>query len=132
MSMTDPIADMLTRIRNANMVKHQKVDIPSSTLKVNIATVLKQEGFIKNYKVISDNLQGVLRVYLKYIDEKDAVINEIKRVSKPGGRVYVNSEDIPSVKNGLGIAILSTSKGIITDSAARKAGVGGEILCTVW
>jgi len=132
MSMTDPIADMLTRIRNANMVKHQKVDIPSSTLKVNIATVLKQEGFIKNYKVISDNLQGVLRVYLKYIDEKDAVINEIKRVSKPGGRVYVNSEEIPSVKSGLGIAILSTSKGIITDSAARKAGVGGEILCTVW
>lgn len=132
MSMTDPIADMLTRIRNANMVKHQKVDIPSSTLKVNIATVLKQEGFIKNYKVISDNLQGVLRVYLKYIDEKDAVINEIRRVSKPGGRVYVNSEEIPSVKSGLGIAILSTSKGIITDSAARKAGVGGEILCTVW
>jgi len=132
MSMTDPIADMLTRIRNANMVKHQKVDIPSSTLKVNIATVLKQEGFIKNYKVISDNLQGVLRIYLKYIDEKDAVINEIKRVSKPGGRVYVNSEQIPAVKNGLGIAILSTSKGIITDSVARKAGVGGEILCTVW
>ncbi|MBT1073376.1 30S ribosomal protein S8 [Pelotalea chapellei] len=132
MSMTDPIADMLTRIRNANMVKHQKVDIPSSTLKVNIATVLKQEGFIKNYKVISDNLQGVLRVYLKYIDEKDAVINEIKRVSKPGGRVYVKSEEIPSVKSGLGVAILSTSKGIITDSAARKAGVGGEILCTVW
>ncbi len=132
MSMTDPIADMLTRIRNANMVKHQKVDIPSSTLKVNIATVLKQEGFIKNYKVISDNLQGVLRVYLKYIDEKDPVINEIKRISKPGGRVYVKSEDAPVVKSGLGIAILSTSKGIITDSAARKAGVGGEILCTVW
>jgi len=132
MSMTDPIADMLTRIRNANMVKHQKVDIPSSTLKVNIATVLKQEGFIKNYKVISDNLQGVLRVYLKYIDEKDAVINEIKRVSKPGGRIYVKSEEIPSVKSGLGVAIISTSKGIITDSAARKAGVGGEILCTVW
>jgi small subunit ribosomal protein S8 len=132
MSMTDPIADMLTRIRNANMVKHQKVDIPSSTLKVNLATVLKQEGFIKNYKVISDNLQGVLRVYLKYIDEKDPVINEIKRISKPGGRVYVKSEDIPVVKSGLGVAILSTSKGVITDSAARKAGVGGEILCTVW
>ena len=132
MSMTDPIADMLTRIRNANMVKHQKVDIPSSTLKVNIAAVLKQEGFIKNYKVISDNLQGVLRVYLKYIDEKDCVINEIKRISKPGGRVYVKSDDIPVVKSGIGIAILSTSKGIITNNAARKAGLGGEILCTVW
>lgn len=132
MSMTDPIADMLTRIRNANMVKLQKVDIPSSNLKVNIATVLKQEGFIKNYKVISDNLQGVLRIYLKYIDEKDSVINEIKRVSKPGGRVYKKAEDIPVVKNGVGVAILSTSKGIITDSAARKAGIGGEIICTIW
>lgn len=132
MSMTDPIADMLTRIRNANMVKHQKVDIPSSALKVNIAAVLKQEGYIKNYKVISDNNQGVLRVYLKYIDEKDCVINEIKRVSKPGGRVYVKADDIPVVKSGLGIAILSTSKGIITDNAARKAGLGGELICTVW
>jgi len=132
MSMTDPIADMLTRIRNANMVKLQKVDIPSSNLKVNIATVLKQEGFIKNYKVISDNLQGVLRVYLKYIDEKDSVINEIKRISKPGGRVYKKAEDIPVVKNGVGVAILSTSRGIITDSAARKAGIGGEIICTIW
>jgi small subunit ribosomal protein S8 len=132
MSMTDPVADLLTRIRNANMVKLQKVDIPSSSLKVNIANVLKQEGFIKNYKVISDNLQGVLRIYLKYIDEKDSVINEIKRVSKPGGRVYSKSEDIPVVKNGLGVAILSTSKGVITDNAARQAGVGGELLCTIW
>ena len=132
MSMTDPVADMLTRIRNANMVNLQKVDIPSSNLKVNIANVLKQEGFIKNYKVISDNLQGVLRIYLKYIDEKDSVINEIKRVSKPGGRVYTKSEDIPVVKNGLGVAILSTSKGIITDNAARQAGVGGELICTIW
>jgi small subunit ribosomal protein S8 len=132
MSMSDPIADMLTRIRNANMVKLQKVDMPSSTLKVNIASVLKQEGYIKNYKVISDNLQGVLRVYLKYIDEKDSVINEIKRISKPGGRVYKKSEDIPVIKNGLGIAIVSTSKGIVTDSTARKAGVGGEVICTVW
>jgi small subunit ribosomal protein S8 len=130
--MTDPIADMLTRIRNANMVKHQKVDIPSSTIKVNIATVLKQEGYIKNYKVISDNLQGVLRIYLKYIDEKDSVINEIKRISKPGGRVYVGADEIPAVKCGLGIVILSTSKGVVTDSAARKAGLGGEIICTVW
>jgi small subunit ribosomal protein S8 len=132
MSMTDPVADMLTRIRNANMVKLQKVDMPSSNLKVSIANVLKQEGFIKNYKVISDNLQGILRVYLKYIDEKDSVINEIKRISKPGGRVYVKSEDIPVIKSGLGVAVLSTSKGVITDNAARKAGVGGELICTIW
>lgn len=132
MSMTDPIADMLTRIRNANMVKLQKVDIPSSNVKVNIAQVLKQEGYIKNYKVIADNRQGVLRVYLKFIDEKDPVINEITRISKPGSRTYVDSESIPSVKNGLGIAILSTSKGIMTDTSAREAGIGGELLCTVW
>jgi len=132
MSMTDPIADMLTRIRNANMVKHQKVDIPSSTMKVNIATVLKQEGFIKNYKVISDNLQGVLRIYLKYINDKDSVINEIKRISKPGGRVYLKSDEIPLVKSGLGVAIISTSKGIVTDAVARKTGLGGEIVCTIW
>lgn len=132
MSMTDPIADMLTRIRNANMVKHQKVDIPSSNVKVNIAQVLKQEGYIKNYKVIADSRQGVLRVYLKYIDEKDSVINEITRVSKPGSRVYVDAESIPTIKNGLGIAILSTSKGIMTDSAARQAVIGGELICTVW
>lgn len=132
MSMTDPIADMLTRIRNASMAKLQKVDIPSSNMKVNLANVLKAEGFIKNYKMIADNKQGVLRVYLKYIDEKDSVITEIKRVSKPGSRNYVGSDKIPSVKNGMGIAILSTSKGILTDKAAREAGVGGEVICTVW
>lgn len=132
MSMTDPIADMLTRIRNANMVRLQKVDIPSSNVKVNIAQVLKQEGYIKNYKVIADNRQGVLRVYLKFIDEKDPVINEITRISKPGSRTYVDSESIPTIKNGLGIAILSTSKGIMTDASARQAGIGGELLCTVW
>ena len=132
MSMTDPIADMLTRIRNASMAKLQKVDIPSSNLKVSLANVLRSEGFIKNYKVIADQKQGVLRVYLKYIDEKDSVINEIKRVSKPGGRRYVKGDDIPSIKNGMGIAILSTSKGILTDKSAREAGVGGELICTVW
>ncbi|MBT0654468.1 30S ribosomal protein S8 [Geomobilimonas luticola] len=132
MSMTDPIADMLTRIRNAGMAKLQKVDIPSSNLKVSLANVLRSEGFIKNYKVIADQKQGVLRVYLKYIDEKDSVINEIKRVSKPGGRRYVKGDEIPSIKNGMGIAILSTSKGILTDKAAREAGVGGELICTVW
>jgi small subunit ribosomal protein S8 len=132
MSMTDPIADLLTRIRNANMAKLQKVDIPSSNMKVSIANVLRTEGFIKNYKVIADQKQGVLRIYLKFFDEKDSVINEIKRVSRPGSRKYVKSDEIPSVKNGLGIAILSTSKGILADKSAREAGVGGEILCTVW
>lgn len=132
MSMTDPIADMLTRIRNANMAKLQKVDIPSSNLKVNIANVLRGEGFIKNYKVIADEKQGVLRIYLKYIDEKEGVFTEIKRISKPGSRVYIKGDKVPKVKNGLGVAILSTSKGVVTDKAAREAGIGGEILCTIW
>ena len=132
MSMTDPIADLLTRIRNANMAKHQKVDIPSSNLKVSIANVLRSEGFIKNYKVIADDKQGILRIYLKYIDEKEGLFNELKRVSKPGGRVYVKGDNIPKVKNGLGISILSTSKGIVTDKVAREAVIGGELICTVW
>jgi len=132
MSMTDPIADLLTRIRNANSAKLQKVDIASSNLKVAIVNVLKNEGYIKNYKVIADNKQGILRIYLKFIDEKDGVITEIKRISKPGSRRYVKSDEIQQVKNGLGVAILSTSKGIITDKSAVEAGVGGEILCTVW
>ena len=132
MSMTDPIADLLTRIRNATMARLQKVDIPSSNMKVSITNVLRAEGFIKNYKVIADQKQGILRVYLKYIDEKDPVITEIKRASKPGSRKYVKSDEIPRIKNGLGIAILSTSKGILTDKSAREAGVGGELICTVW
>jgi small subunit ribosomal protein S8 len=130
MSMTDPIADMLTRIRNGKMAKLQKVDVPSSNMKVSLANVLKSEGFIKNYKVIADQKQGILRIYLKYIDEKDSVISEITRVSKPGSRRYVKGDEIPSVKNGMGIAILST--GVISDRIAREAGVGGEIICTVW
>ncbi len=132
MSMTDPIADLLTRIRNGNLAKLQKVDIPSSNMKVSLANVLRAEGFIKNYKIIADQKQGILRIYLKYIDEKDSVLNEIKRVSKPGGRRYVKHDAIPNVKSGMGIAILSTSKGVITDKAAREAGVGGELICTVW
>ena len=132
MSMTDPIADLLTRIRNGAMAKLQKVDIPSSNVKVGIVNVLKNEGFIKNYKLISDQKQGILRIYLKYIDESDSVISEIKRVSKPGGRRYVKSDNIPTVKQGLGIAILSTSKGLMTDKVARETGVGGELICTVW
>lgn len=132
MSMTDPIADLLTRIRNGAMAKLQKVDIPSSNMKVGIVTVLKNEGYVKNYKLISDQKQGVLRIYLKYINDTDSVISEIKRVSKPGGRRYVKSDKIPSVKHGLGIAILSTSKGLLTDKVARESGVGGELICTVW
>jgi Ribosomal protein S8 len=130
--MTDPIADLLTRIRNGAMAKLQKVDIPSSNMKVGIVTVLKNEGYIKNYKLISDQKQGILRIYLKYINDSDSVISEIKRVSKPGGRRYVKSDKIPSIKQGLGIAILSTSKGLLTDKAARETGVGGELICTVW
>jgi small subunit ribosomal protein S8 len=131
MAMTDPIADMLTRIRNAGMAKHSKVDIPSSNLKVAMATVLRDLGYIKNLKTISDDKQGILRVYLKY-DENQHVINELQRVSTPGRRVYVNKDEIPRVKNGLGAAILSTSRGVLDDAAAREAQVGGEVLCTVW
>ena len=132
MSMTDPIADMLTRIRNAGLAKHQKVDMPSSNLKVALATVLKDLGYIKNFKTASDDKQGVLRVYLKFDEQSEHVINEIKRMSTPGRRVYVGKDEIPRVKNGLGCAILSTSKGVMHDVAAREAQVGGEVLCTVW
>lgn len=132
MAMTDPIADMLTRIRNAGMAKHQKLELPSSNIKVAIATVLKDLGYIKNFKVISDNKQGVLRIYLKFDAENKPLIHEIKRVSTPGRRIYVGKDEIPRVKNGLGCAILSTSRGVLDDVAAREAQVGGEILCTVW
>jgi len=132
MGMTDPIADMLTRIRNAGMAKHPKLDIPSSNVKVAIAEVLKNLGYIKNFKVISDDLQGVLRVYLKYDESNNTVIHEITRVSTPGRRMYVKCDDIPRVKNGLGAAIISTSKGVMDDVAAREAKVGGEVLCTIW
>ncbi len=132
MAMTDPIADLLTRIRNAGMAQHPKMDIPSSNVKVAIAEVLKDLGYIKNFKVINDDLQGVLRLYLKYDGQNTAVIHEITRVSKPGRRVYVGQDEIPRIKNGLGAAILSTSKGVMGDVAAREAKVGGEVLCTVW
>ncbi len=132
MSMTDPMADMLTRIRNAGMAGHAKLDVPSSNVKVAVATVLKDLGYIKNTKVISDDKQGVLRIYLKYDEEQGPVIHEIKRVSTPGRRVYVSKDDIPRVKNGLGASILSTSKGVLDDVSARQAHVGGEVICTVW
>ncbi|PLX97762.1 MAG: 30S ribosomal protein S8 [Desulfuromonas sp.] len=132
MSMTDPMADMLTRIRNAGMAKHAKLDVPSSNVKVAVATALKDLGYIKNLKIISDNKQGILRIYLKYDANQLPVIHEIRRVSTPGRRVYVGKDEIPRVKNGLGASILSTSKGILDDAAARQAQVGGEVICTVW
>ncbi len=130
--MTDPIADMLTRIRNASKAKHEKVDIPSSKLKMEVAKILKDEGYIKNLKLVKDRRQGLIRVYLKYSDEELPVITGIKRISKPGCRVYAKSEAIPRVLRGLGIAILSTPKGIQTGKQAQKDNVGGEVLCHVW
>ncbi len=129
--MTDPIADMLTRIRNASNTKKERVDIPMSKLKANIAEILKKEGFISNYRIIKDGRQGILRIYLWYPEGKSAIIG-LKRVSKPGRRVYCGKDDIPQVRNGYGIALLSTSKGVMPDAQAREAGVGGEVLCEVW
>jgi small subunit ribosomal protein S8 len=132
MGMTDPVADMLTRVRNASGAKFAKVDIPSSKLKVQIARILKDEGYIKNFKVIKDNRQGILRIYLRYDDKNRGVIQHLVRVSRPSRRVYAGNDAIPKVLNGLGISILSTSKGILTDREARKQGVGGEIMCSLW
>lgn len=132
MVMTDPIADMLTRIRNANSVKHGQVDIPASNIKKAIAQILLDEGFIKGYEVIDDGKQGIIRVEMKYGPNNTKVISGMKRISKPGLRVYVKKDEIPKVLGGLGIAILSTSKGIMTDKQARKEGIGGEVICYVW
>lgn len=132
MSMTDTIADMLTRIRNASKAKHEKVDMPSSTIKAEVARILKEEGYVKNVKVINDTKPGTLRVFLKYSSGNECVISGIERVSKPGRRVYVGKDEIPRVMNGLGIAIVSTSKGVMTDKTAREANVGGEFICKVW
>jgi len=130
--MTDPIADMLTRIRNASKAKHEKVDIPSSKLKVEIAKILKDEGYIKNVKLVKDRRQGLIRVYLKYTDEEMPVIQGLKRISRPGCRVYTSNDSIPKVMAGLGTAILSTPKGIQTGKQAKKDNVGGEVICHVW
>jgi len=132
MGMTDPIADMLTRIRNANMAKLEKVDIPSSNLKLELARVLKDEGYIKNFKLLKDRKQGLVRVYMKYSPDDSRVINGLKRVSKPGNRVYVKSDDIPRVMGGLGIAVLSTSRGVMADRESRVKKLGGELLCYIW
>jgi small subunit ribosomal protein S8 len=132
MSMTDPLADMFTRMRNGSKEKFEKVDVPSSTMKREVVKILKDEGFIKNFKVITDDLKHErIRIFLKYDANKKGIIH-IQRVSKPGRRVYVGADRIPSVMSGLGISILSTPKGILTDKSARKANVGGEVLCYVW
>jgi len=132
MSMSDPFADMLTRVRNAGMVKFDSVDIPLSSLKVDVAKILKEEGYISDFHIQKDDTQGVLRIDLKYDQKHQKVINGLRRVSKPGCRVYVQSDNIPKVMSGLGIAIISTSKGVMTDHQARKMRVGGELLCEVW
>ena len=131
MNITDPIADMLTRIRNANAQKHESVDVPSSKLKKSIAEILLEEGYIKAFEEIDDNSQGILRISLKYVN-KEKAISGLKRVSKPGLRVYATKDEIPKVIGGLGIALISTSKGIMTDKKARQEGVGGEVLAFVW
>ena len=129
--MTDPIADLFTRIRNGLMVGHPRVDVPGSKMKARIVEILKEEGYIKNFRIYKDNLQGIIRVYLKYKGD-ESVIRGIKRVSKPGRRSYVGRDDIPKVLNGLGVAILSTSSGVMTDQECREKGVGGEVLGHIW
>ncbi|WP_163971957.1 30S ribosomal protein S8 [Oceanobacillus halotolerans] len=132
MVMTDPIADMLTRIRNANMVRHDKLELPASKLKREIADILKREGFVRDYEFIEDDKQGVLRIFLKYGANDERVITGIKRISKPGLRVYAKADEVPRVLNGLGIAIVSTSNGVLSDKEARSQAVGGEVLAYVW
>ena len=132
MHITDPVADMLTRIRNANNAKHDTVDVPASNMKKSIAQILLDEGYIKNFQLIDDGTQGVIRITLKYNAGKEKVISGLRRVSKPGLRIYTNCEDMPKVMKGLGTAIISTSKGVMTDKAARANNVGGEVLAFVW
>ena len=132
MNTTDPIADMLTRIRNANSAKHKTVDVPSSKMKTAIAEILFKEGYIKSFEIISDENQGIIRITLKYDEKGIRVIDGIKRISKPGLRVYANKEELPRVLNGLGTAIISTSQGLKTDKEAREAGIGGEVLAYIW
>ncbi len=129
---SDPIADFLTRIRNAGMVYHEKVEIPASNMKKDLAEVLKQEGYIKDYEYIADSKQGVLRLYLKYGPNRERVITGLKRISRPGLRVYAKKDNIPRVLSGLGVAVISTSKGIMPDRQARNEGLGGEVICYIW
>lgn len=130
--MTDPIADMLTRIRNANMVRHDKLELPASGMKKAIADILKREGYVRDYEFIEDSKQGVLRIFLKYGEGEERVITGLKRISKPGLRVYAKADDVPRVLNGLGTAIISTSNGVLSDREARSQAVGGEVLAYIW
>ena len=132
MHITDPVADMLTRIRNANNAKHETVDVPASNMKKSIAQILLDEGYIKAFQIVEDGTQGIIRITLKYNAGKEKVISRLRRVSKPGLRVYVGADELPQVLRGLGIAIVSTSKGVMTDKAARAAHVGGEVLAFIW
>lgn len=132
MVVTDTIADMLTRIRNANSMRYSEVNVPASNLKVNLAKILKDEGFIEDYKILNDDVQGTIVITLKYGQNKERVITGLKRISKPGLRVYAKAHEVPKVLNGLGIAIISTSNGMMTDKEARKQNLGGEVLCYIW
>lgn len=132
MAVTDPLADMLTRIRNANMAQFSRVDVPASKLKISVAKILKFEGYIKNYKLIRDEKQGIIRIFLKYTNTNQSAIAGIKRHSKPSQRTYVKKKEIPLILNGMGVVILSTSRGVLTDREAKKQNVGGELLCSVW
>ena len=132
MSMTDPVSDMLTRIRNATTVRHDRTDVPASKMKLEIAKILKQEGFIRTFKLLEEGPQGVIRVYLKYSDDGEPVIHGMQRVSRPGRRVYRAVTELPRVRNGLGVAVVSTNRGVLTDEQARSLQVGGEVLCEIW
>ncbi|GLI84917.1 MULTISPECIES: 30S ribosomal protein S8 [Rossellomorea] len=132
MTMTDPIADLLTRIRNANMVRHERLEVPASNIKKEIAEILKREGFVRDVEYVEDNKQGLIRIFLKYGSNNERVITGLKRISKPGLRVYAKSTEVPKVLNGLGIALVSTSQGVLTDKEARAKQVGGEVLAYVW
>ncbi|RLQ91748.1 30S ribosomal protein S8 [Falsibacillus albus] len=132
MVMTDPIADLLTRIRNANMVRHEKLEVPASNIKKEVAEILKREGFVRDVEFIEDNKQGIIRIFLKYGSNNERVITGLKRISKPGLRVYAKANEVPKVLNGLGIAIVSTSNGVLSDKEARAKQVGGEVLAYVW
>jgi small subunit ribosomal protein S8 len=130
--MTDPIADMLTRIRNANMARLEKVDVPASKLKIELTKILKEKGYVKSFKVLRDRKQGIVRISMKYINDSEQVITGITKVSKPGRRIYVDKDNVPRVMGGYGMAIVSTSKGVMTDDACRREGVGGEVICNIW
>ncbi|MDR1521732.1 MAG: 30S ribosomal protein S8 [Streptococcaceae bacterium] len=132
MVMTDPIADFLARIRNANMVKHKSLEVPASKMKRDIAKILKKEGFVKNFEYIKDDKQGIIRVFLKYSRDGERVLTNLKRISKPGLRQYVKNNEVPKVLNGLGVAIISTSEGLLTDKEARARNIGGEVIAYVW